>query len=109
MSVRCCSGSITANHVGTEIGKFFDALGRAGVIGANTATLGREAECNRYIERFERAHLTVEPCFGVGAQAVGPAQAGANIFHTEVAHPADGIVEPRVLKMKPLTNAERGR
>ena len=45
----------------------------------------------------------------VAAQAVGPAQTGTQVRDAKTTQPLHGVVEPMVLKMKPLADAEVGR
>jgi hypothetical protein len=73
---------------------------------SNPTGLRCKAERQGDIEFFERAHLAVEPCFGVGSQAVGPAEAGSQVPHAELPKPANRIVQPWVLEMEPLADAE---
>src|SRR3546814_3343057 len=74
-----------------------------------SAMLRREAEGQRHVEFLERGHLSVEPRFGIRAEAVGPAQPGAQMPHAELPQPLHRIVEPMVFEVKPLADAEIGR
>src|SRR5581483_2093486 len=108
-TMRTRSGSITAHHFCTEIGKLFDALRRAGVMRLDATALGRETERYGDVEIVQRLHLTVEPLLGVGAMRVGPAQAGTHVGYAEPPQPRRNVFEPRILEMNPLTDAHFGR
>ena len=71
--------------------------------------LGREAEGDGDVEVAQRLHLPVEPAERVGAEAVGPGKAGAEIGHAEPLHPGHRVVEPVVLEVEPLAEAQFGR
>ena len=70
--------------------------------------LGREAEVS-VTAKGSSAHLSVEPFERVGPEAVGPAQAGTQMADAELAQPAHRVVEPVVLEMEPLADAEMRR
>ncbi len=69
----------------------------------------REAEGHGHVEVGQRLHLPVEPAERVGAEAVGPGQARAQVRHAEPLHPGDGVVEAVVVVVEPLAEAEVGR
>ena len=75
-------------------------------MGSHATGLRRKAERQGDVESFERAHLAVEPCFGVGSQTVGPTETGSQVPHPELPQPANRIVESWILEMKPLADAE---
>src|SRR5829696_8990013 len=68
-----------------------------------------EAERQRDVERLERTHLAVEPLLSVRPMTVGPADARAHVRDTKTLHPSYGLVQTRVLEVKPLAEAERRR
>jgi hypothetical protein len=70
--------------------------------------LGREAERRRDVELVERRHLAVEPRQCIRSEAVGPAETGPDVRHTETTQPRDGIVEPMILEVEPLADPEVG-
>src|SRR4051812_25362613 len=70
------------------------------------AALRRKAERQRDVEILERAHLAVEPGVGVRTQAIGPTQACAQLLHTQLLEPAHTFVEPWILEVKPLADAQ---
>src|SRR5205085_5154348 len=74
---------VAGDHPGAELGVFLGALRWARVVRLDAAVLGREAERQRDVEALERAHLAIEPAVGAGAEAVGPAEAGAQVAHPE--------------------------
>ena len=64
---------------------------------------------NRRGQRLDgRAEHGVEPCLRIGPVPVGP-QARTQMLDSEALQSADGTVEPMILEMKPLTDAELGR
>src|SRR5687768_7758855 len=68
-----------------------------------------EAEREGDLEGLERAHLAVEPGLGVRAEAVGPAHAGAEMANAKLLQPRHGLIEPVILEVQPLADAERRR
>jgi hypothetical protein len=64
--------------------------------------LGREAEGDSDGEILQRRHLAVEPGIGVGAETVGPTEAGAQMGDAHVPHLGYRIVETMILEMEPL-------
>jgi hypothetical protein len=72
----------------------------------NAAGFRGKAERQRDVELLERAHLSVEPRFGVGSQTVRPTQAGSQVTNPELSEPANGTIEPWILKMEPLADTE---
>src|SRR5579883_1015073 len=100
------SGRIPANHTRAEIGEALRFFRRAGVMRANAFALRRETERERHVERLERAHLPVEPRFGVRAQPVRPAQARPQMPHAQIAQPANAVLQPVIFEMKPLADSQ---
>ena len=47
--------------------------------------------------------------FGIGAEAVGPGQPGAQMPHAEPLQPEHRVIEPVIVEMKPLADSEIGR
>ncbi len=66
-----------------------------------------EAEGHGNLERPKLGKHMIEPGLGVRAVCVGPAQTGAQVRHVALAHPADGIIEPVILPVKPLAQTDR--
>jgi UDP-glucuronate decarboxylase len=78
------AGRIAPHHPRAELGELLGQLRRAGVVRRDAAVLGREAEGERHVEVFERAHLAVEPALGIGPEAVGPAEARCAGAHAQL-------------------------
>ena len=68
-----------------------------------------EAKCQSDVEFLESAHLSIKPFHGPGAQAIGPAQTGAQIAHAQCAQPAHRLIEPVILEVKPLADTKLRR
>src|SRR5690606_7876097 len=102
----CLGGTIAADHAGAELGIFLRNERRARVMRRHCAMLRGEAECERHVEISKRGHLPVEPLERIWAKAVGPRQAGPHMLDPEPLHPSHRIVQPVVLEMKPLAQAE---
>ena len=73
---------------------------------SNATGLWSKAERQGDVEFLERAHLPVEPRFGVGSQTVCPTEAGSEVPYSELPEPANRIVEPGILEMEPLADAQ---
>ena len=71
-----------------------------------SAVIGGKAESDRHVEIFERPHLAIEPHPGVGTKTIGPTEPGAQIANPEPLQPSYCIVEPVVVEMKPLADAQ---
>ena len=68
----------------------------------------RKAERERYVKTFQGAHHPIEPCNRIRSERIGPAQPCSKIANPMVPHPARSAVEPMILKVKPLANAQFG-
>src|SRR3954463_3858514 len=73
------------------------------------AVFGRKAERQRHLEFREGVHLSIEPLDGVGAEAVGPGEAGSEMLYAEAAHPAHGLLQTVIVEMKPLAQPHHVR
>src|SRR5690606_31601911 len=100
------SAGVATDHPDAELGVLLQLLRWTGVVGSHALRLRRDAEGEGDIEALERLHLAVEPGVRVRAKAVGPAQAGSQVPDPELLHPANGIIEPVILEMEPLTDAQ---
>src|SRR5204863_6730959 len=116
LPVRMCSfhasaasARIAPDHARAEIGELVDVFRGARVMRTHAGALGRKAERQGDVERFERLHLAVEPCLRVRPVPVRPAQAGTQMSDAEPLQPADGAIEAWILEVKPLADAELGR
>src|SRR4051812_33600917 len=74
---------VTPNHLCAEFRVCLELPRGAGVMGLNPERLGCEAERDGGRELVERAHQAIEPPVRAGAQAVGPAEPGADITHAQ--------------------------
>src|SRR5581483_3598814 len=79
------------------------------VMRLHSAVLRRKTECDGHVEFFERLHLPVEPRLRVRPEAVGPAQTGSEITDSQAAQPVYCRIEPMILEVKPLADAELRR
>src|SRR5690349_25139986 len=77
-------------------------------MGRDAAMLRREAEGDGDVEFCKRLHLPIEPGQRVGAEAVGPGQAGSQMANAEPAQPVNDLVDAVILEMKPLAGADGG-
>src|SRR3546814_1243865 len=80
---RAASRGIAADHGGAEFGELLHRQGRARVVRGDAAVLRGEAEGHRDVELRQRLHLAIEPGERAGTEAVGPAQAGAQMPDTQ--------------------------
>src|SRR5579871_1905036 len=62
----------------------------------------RETQGKRNLKWLQRLHLTIKPVGSAGPERIGPAQAGAQMAHSMIFHPANRVIQPGVLEMKPL-------
>src|SRR3546814_16443249 len=79
--------------------------GRARVVRGDAAVLRGEAEGHRDVELRQRLHLAIEPGERAGTEAVGPAQAGAQMPDTQASQPSDRVVQPVILALEPLADS----
>src|SRR5690606_30370027 len=93
---------IPLDHPRAELGEPLRLARRAGVVRGDPQMLGCEAEGYRHVEIREGLHLPIEPLQRIGPEAVRPGETGAQVPYAEALHPRDGIVEPRVVEVKPL-------
>src|SRR5947208_12386393 len=73
-----------------------------------SARVWSKAKRKRHVERLQRCHLLIKPAQSIVSKAIGPAQARAQISYAELFQRSNGMLQPMVLEMKPLTNAELG-
>ena len=79
------------------------------MIGHQAAMLWREAERQCDVERLQPLHLEIEPTIGVRAKTIGPTKPRAEPSHSEIFQQGYRGLEPRIFKMKPLTDPQVGR
>src|SRR3954469_1378582 len=97
---RACP-PIAAQHARAELGKFLVDQRRARMMRREPTLLWGETECDGDLEWLERAHHAGGPGLGIGAEAVGPGQAGAQLSHAEPLQPEHRVIEPVIVEMKP--------
>src|SRR5439155_24081950 len=76
------SRRIASHHARTKICVLLRDEGWTGVMRRDPAVFRREAKRQGDLELFERVHLSIEPSLSVRAEAVRPANTGADVFHT---------------------------
>src|SRR5579871_77157 len=104
ISTTRCSGSIAADHLCAEFRELLDALRRTCMVRLDAAAFRRETECDGHVKLFESVHLPIEPFLCIRAQAVGPTEAGAEVFNAQLPQPSHSVLEPVILEMEPLAD-----
>src|SRR4051812_16791248 len=89
---------VTACHFFTKVRVLLDLLRWTGMVWPQPAGIGSEAERERNFKSIQSRHLTVKPALGVRPQAIGPAQSGTQPGNAELAQPAYGLVQPRIVE-----------
>jgi hypothetical protein len=108
MRPRLCGGrrSIPPYHLDAEIRELLNALRWARIVREHAARLWGETKRQSDLEFLEGAHLSVEPIYRLRTQAISPAQPRTQVLNAQTVQPEDRVVEPVILEVKPLANAE---
>ena len=83
--------AISPDHALTEFGELVIRLRRARMVRRDAPVLRRKAEGQRNIKTLQRPHLPIEPVLRMRPEAVGPAQSGTQIPHTQPLQPVTAI------------------
>src|SRR5919197_1518305 len=108
MRPRLCGGrrGIPPYHLDAEIRELLNALRWARIVREHAARLWGETKRQSDLEFLEGAHLSVEPIYRLRTQAISPAQPRTQVLNAQTVQPEDRVVEPVILEVKPLANAE---
>src|SRR5207249_336154 len=107
-SVRDISNRVAPHHFHAKLGEALRTTRRTGMVRLDALRFRSETKSQGNVKLLQCAHLAVEPFERPRPQAVGPAQAGPDVSYPQLPQPSYCIMEPMIIEMEPLANADRG-